>query len=52
MAPGPHNELLNMEFNVWESEKAATLHMMTSSIGNIFRVTGPIVGESTGDRWI
>ena len=26
--------------------------MMTSSIGNIFRVTGPLWGESTGDRLI
>ena len=25
---------------------------MTSSNGNIFRVTGPLWGESTGDRWI
>ena len=27
-------------------------HMMTSSNGNIFRVTGPLWGESTGHRWI
>ena len=26
--------------------------MMTSSNGNIFRVTGPLWGESTGPRWI
>ena len=26
--------------------------MMTSSNGNIFRVTGPWCGEFTGDRWI
>ena len=26
--------------------------MMTSSNGNIFRVTGPLWGESTDDRWI
>ena len=26
--------------------------MMTSSNGNIFHVTGPLWGESTGDRWI
>ena len=25
---------------------------MTSSNGNIFRVTGPLCGEFTGDRWI
>ena len=28
------------------------LTMMTSSNGNIFRVTGPLCGEFTGDRWI
>ena len=28
------------------------LHMMTSSNGNIFRVTGLLCGEFTGDRWI
>ena len=27
-------------------------YMMTSSYGNIFRVTGPLCGEFTGDRWI
>ena len=26
--------------------------MMTSSNGNIFRATGPLCGEFTGDRWI
>ena len=26
--------------------------MMTSSNGNIFRVTGPLCGEFTGLRWI
>ena len=26
--------------------------MMTSSNGNIFRITGPLWGESTGHRWI
>ena len=29
-----------------------TLCMMTSSNGNIFRVTGPVSGEFTGDQWI
>ena len=28
------------------------LLMMTSSNGNIFRVTGPLCGEFTGPRWI
>ena len=27
-------------------------HMMTSSNGNVFRVTGPLCGEFTGHRWI
>ena len=27
-------------------------HIMTSSNENIFRVTGPLCGEFTGDRWI
>ena len=27
-------------------------HIMTSSNGNIFRVTGPLCGEFTGPRWI
>ena len=26
--------------------------MMTSSNGNIFRVTGPLCGQFTGHRWI
>ena len=26
--------------------------MITSSNGNIFRATGPLCGEFTGDRWI
>ena len=30
----------------------ARAFMMTSSNGNVFRVTGPLRGESTGDRWI
>ena len=29
-----------------------TVIMMLSSNGNIFRVTGPLWGESNGDRWI
>ena len=31
---------------------STNLPMMTSSNVNIFRVTGPLWGESTGDRWI
>ena len=33
-------------------ELSWTHHMMTSSNGNIFRVTGPLCGEFTGHRWI
>ena len=29
-----------------------TIHMMTSSNGNMFRVTGPLRAEFTGHRWI
>ena len=32
----------------WEK----SLFMMTSSNGNIFRVTGPLCGEITGHQWI
>ena len=44
--------------NVLDSSKpdGMTFHchdnMMTSSNGNIFRFTGPLCGELTGDRWI
>ena len=29
-----------------------TNNMVTTSSENIFRITGPLLGESTGDRWI
>ena len=29
-----------------------SIYMMMSSNGNVFRVTGPLCGEFTGDRWI
>ena len=32
--------------------KKKSTHMMKSSNGNIFRVTGPLCGEFTGHRWI
>ena len=35
-----------MKIRRWEHD------MMTSSNGNIFRVTGPLCGEFTGHRWI
>ena len=31
---------------------AKLLHMMTSSNGNVFRITGPLCGELIGHRWI
>ena len=33
---------------IWHSKK----HMMTSSNGHIFRVTGLLCGEFTGPRWV
>ena len=40
-----HDEFYDIQFR-------RQFHTMTSSIGNIFRVTGPLCGEFTGDRWI
>ena len=34
------------------STRCQDSHMMTSSNGNIFRVTGHLCGEFTGHRWI
>ena len=34
--------------NVWNHQPLLFLYMMTSSNGNIFRVTGPLCGEFTG----
>ena len=39
----------NISQSVGESPHA---HIMTSSNGNVFRVAGPLCGESTGHRWI
>ena len=36
----------------WEWRSWTLDDMMTSSNGNIFRVTGPLCGEFTGQRWI
>ena len=40
--------------SLWEEEPANNkdIAMMTSSNGNIFRVTGPLCGEFTGHWWI
>ena len=40
------------EFPTQKASKAEIVSMMTSSNGNIFRVTGPLCGEFTGHRWI
>ena len=37
--------------NLWR-DWIITIHMMTSSNGNIFRVTGHLCGEVIGHRWI
>ena len=34
------------------SNARISIYMMTSSNGNVFRVTGHLCGEFTGDRWI
>ena len=39
--------MMDMMILSWENQI-----MMTSSNGNIFRVTGHLCGEFTGDRWI
>ena len=36
----------------WDWPSSPGIFMMTSSYGNIFRVTGPLCGEFTGHRWI
>ena len=36
----------------WCYRERKPVHMMTSSSGNIFRVTGPLCGKFTGHRWI
>ena len=46
---------LNVFHNSWRQSIITTVHrmsMMTSSNGNIFRVTGPLCGEFTGHWWI
>ena len=55
---GPHlrnyftkSETYNVKTN-WTICSLSSSNIMTSSNGNTFRVTGPLWGESTGDRWI
>ena len=40
------------ESSTWVSNNGVWCIMMTSSNGNIFRVSGPLCGEFTGQRWI
>ena len=47
----------NIRYNwIWHIQLSSSSRddsrMMTSSYGNIFRVTGPLYGEFTGHRWI
>ena len=42
----------NLDDLGWIHSSWKTRTMMTSSNGNIFRVTGPLWGEFTGHRWI
>ena len=59
---GSHPDDLPVFFCAWNLAGTETVrphwcsihwfHMMTSSNGNIFRVTGPLCGEFTGHRWI
>ena len=52
------NKLFNKKSNcrwaqtTWRPYGVTATCMMTSSNGNIFRVTGHLCGEFTGDRWI
>ena len=46
-----HGDTLGNESTKW-SRAFAIIIMMTSSNGNICRVTGPLCGEFTGLRWI
>ena len=59
-----HCVLLNVHFsrqqsgwscytvNVYRMARCPDITMMTSSSGNVFRVTGPLCREFTGHRWI
>ena len=44
------HSIIRLTFN--RDRKSRVRNMMTSSNGNIFRVTGHLGGEFTGDRWI
>ena len=50
IAFNPTFDILVSKVNIWNVN--CTRSMMTSAIWNIFRVTGPLWREFTGDRWI
>ena len=59
MSRSRHELTISMQSNPRTMMEATLLNffeqlqlMMTSLIGNIFRVTGPLCGEFTGHRWI
>ena len=41
---------MSLDFNTWTTVRHWSKSMMTSSNGNIFRVTGPLWGKFTGRR--
>ena len=49
----PIDDVIMYEDRAWMGNYTSWGHgMMTSSNGNILRVTGPLCGEFTGPRWI
>ena len=47
-----HHDDSNTLYYFWEIKQCITVVMMTSSNGNIFRVTDPLCGKFTGHLWI
>ena len=41
-----------LRIDILSTSNETDVSMMTSSNGNIFRITDPLWGESTGHRWI
>ena len=48
----PDDRRLYMGYGQVTEVELKTKSMLTSSIGNIFRVTGPLCGEPSSHRWI
>ena len=46
-----HNDFCGNNI-IYDEESGQYIHMMMSSNGNIFRVTGHLCGDFTGSRWI